>query len=113
MSDPFGINLETTPTVTADKKACKDNVENCHASCPYRSEIMIDHKEGEPNFEKVGVNGFVFKIMRGVHAAVPKCVIHVLENATESYYVEVPDPNEAGKKIRVEKTRCAIPWRKV
>jgi len=73
--------------------------------------IMVDDVKGQPNFEKVGVNGKAYQIQRGVPVPVPEEVVEVLRNATETYLVEAPHPDIPGKTTYVPRYRCAIPWR--
>lgn len=59
-----------------------------------RYDIRIEQQEGEPRDQKIGVNGVVFQILKSVPVTVPECVLRVLQTATQSRLVQIPDyPN--------------------
>ena len=56
-----------------------------------RYDIRIEMQENEPHDVKVGVNGIVFQIRRGVTVTVPACVVEVLRNAVATKLTIVPN----------------------
>ena len=70
--------------------------------------IEIDEVEGFPNFEKVGVNGKIYKIKRGEEVTVPQSVVHVLQNAVAERLLQT----DAGGRVTTTRQRySAIPDR--
>lgn len=72
--------------------------------------ISIEEQDGQPNFEKVSVNGVAYQIKRGTVVTVPAGVVEVLEHAIASKLVPEIRP-EDGRQIYVEKDYHAIPYR--
>jgi hypothetical protein len=74
--------------------------------------IMIDEVDGMPNYEVVGVNGYVYKIKRGEKVAVPISVVKILENAIATRTVQRED-RVTGELLNEYRNYSAIPWRRV
>jgi hypothetical protein len=73
--------------------------------------IWVDAVEGMPNYQEVGVNGEIFKIMREIEVAVPPSVVEVLRNSIGTRLVDTPHP--AGGITRRKQQFSTIPWRLV
>lgn len=75
---------------------------------PYYT-INIAHVEGFGEFEKIGVNGEVLQIERGVNVAnIPQAYIHVLQNAVASR--QVKHLNSDGTEYFTWQPYPAIPY---
>ena len=57
-----------------------------------RYDIRIEMQENEAQDIKVGVNGIVFQIFRGITVTVPACVVGVLRDAIADKLIQTPDP---------------------
>ena len=57
-----------------------------------RYDIRVEMQENESSDVKVGVNGIVFQIWRGVTVTVPECVVDNLRNAVADRLIQIPDP---------------------
>ena len=57
-----------------------------------RYDIRIEMQENEAQDVKVGVNGIVFQIFRGITVTVPECVVGVLRDAIADKLIQIPDP---------------------
>jgi hypothetical protein len=57
-----------------------------------RYDIRIEMQENEAQDVKVGVNGIVFQIFRGITVTVPACVVGVLRDAIADKLIQIPDP---------------------
>ena len=57
-----------------------------------RYDIRIEMQENESQDVKVGVNGIVFQIWRGLTVTVPECVVDNLRNAVADKLIQIPDP---------------------
>jgi hypothetical protein len=73
--------------------------------------VWIDAVEGMPNYEVVGLNGEVYKIMREVEVPVPHAVAEILRHAVAERLVQTHNP-AGGITTKMQKY-STIPWRVV
>jgi hypothetical protein len=74
--------------------------------------IHVDEETGQSNYLPVGVNGKIYKIMRGVDVSVPPEVVEVLRNAIAHRLVQTTNP-VTGLIDSVEQAYSPYPWRVV
>lgn len=71
----------------AVKKSDAENVNEVKSLDPWKQKVTIfvpRATDGEPNYKIVGVNGKMFKIMRGKNVQVPIPVAEVLQHSFEA-----------------------------
>lgn len=72
--------------------------------------IVIEDVEGFPNFEVLGINGHVIKVMRGVEVEVWEEYVEVLRHAVSAFEPTLADVERGNRTV---KNRNLIPWRLV
>jgi hypothetical protein len=110
MVDEFGFGSGVTPPATEQPavvvkpKGPGKNV----AEKQKRFDIRVDAQEGEPRDIKIGVNGKVYQIWRGVVVSVPEEVVEVLRNAIAARLVVMPLPD--GTSRQEWQDQSAVPY---
>ena len=83
--------------------------------------ILIDMEDEKPNYEFLSTSGTMkdgtpfnhdLQVQRGIGVKVPPSIVHTLEEAVSTHYVQRRDP-QTGKNIMIRQDRSAIPWRLV
>jgi len=112
MSEDFGFG----PGVTQSENESKAVVINPKGpgkntiKAQKRYDIRIDPQDGEPRDIKIGVNGKVYQIWRGVVVAVPEEVVEVLKNAVAAKLVTMFDPKSGAPTGQEWQDQSAVPY---
>ena len=72
--------------------------------------IIIEDVEGLPNFEVLGLNGHVLKIMRGAEVEIWEEYVEILKHAVSAFEPTLDAINRGNRTVT---NRNLIPWRLV
>jgi hypothetical protein len=116
MSEDFGFGSGVTHSDNTEETAKKERVVPIVPKGPgkgtvkaqKRYDIRVDSQVGEPRDIKVGVNGKVYQIWRGVIVSVPEEVVEVFRNAIAAQLVYIPQPD--GTTREEWQDRSSVPF---